>query len=237
MTIWNKIHEADWAELDTAYGAAEDVPDQLEALRSASDEEALRAAGKLSGGLCHQGAFVSSAALPALPFILDALEECSAGVQQELLNMLVGMADCTGPDAVDPWEHQLGKELRRSTAPIQKLLESSSQEVRQGAEQLMALLRPQDQASETPSPTNDFEELLLAALEQAITALVGSEAVELEAETRPVLLAELLDAALEARNPKAMIEALIKTLIDSDHVLEVYATDDQLAAGFQRALS
>ncbi len=231
------MRETDWTGYKTAYGPADEVPDLLEALRSENDEEALHAADKLSGGLCHKGLIVSSSALPALPYILDVLEESCVSVQEELLTLLMGMTDCAEPDSAVVWERKLAETLRESSAPIETLLQSSNPAIREEAEELMELLYPPHQVEEAPQAKTEFEILLLAGLEQAIVALVSDGSVELESEQQPALLTELLEVALEARTPKAMIKVLLKTLIDSEHVLEVYATDQQLTTGFQLALS
>ena len=75
--LYKMIDEIDWSQYETAYGnAAQDIPHfqagktpsvprSLWDLFSGDRERAIRATGDLWAGLCHQHAYVSSAALPA----------------------------------------------------------------------------------------------------------------------------------------------------------------------------
>ncbi|HEV7933469.1 MAG TPA: hypothetical protein VGP70_14320 [Actinomadura sp.] len=49
------LDEIHWAELEHAYGPAEDVPGLLRALRSESSDERERAVYELYGNIFHQG--------------------------------------------------------------------------------------------------------------------------------------------------------------------------------------
>ena len=74
---YKMIDEIDWSQYETAYGnAAQDIPHfqagktpsvprSLWDLFSGDRERAIRATGDLWAGLCHQHAYISSAALPA----------------------------------------------------------------------------------------------------------------------------------------------------------------------------
>jgi hypothetical protein len=54
--------------------------------------------------------------------------------------------------------------------------------------------------------------------------------VEVEEELVPSLVAEVTEAGLDARSPKAMMKRVIRTLLKSEHVEEVYGTDEMLTA-------
>jgi hypothetical protein len=88
-----------WADFETAYGLAVSVPDQLRRLADADERTALAASHGLWCGLCHQHAYVSSAALPALPFILEILDRAGEQLTIEILDILMGFTVCTSPRA------------------------------------------------------------------------------------------------------------------------------------------
>jgi hypothetical protein len=64
---------------------------------------------KLWGSLCHQHAYISSAALPAAPFIIAVLGRQQAPVVEEALDIMLGFIRCTVPSMVDapPWHSEL----------------------------------------------------------------------------------------------------------------------------------
>ena len=86
-----------WADFGTAYGPAVKVPDQLRRLASPDEPTALAASHDLWCGLCHQHAYVSSAAVPALPIILGVLDGAVEQLMIEILDILLGFAVCTNP--------------------------------------------------------------------------------------------------------------------------------------------
>ena len=88
-----------WADFGTAYGPAVNVPDQLRRLAGPDEQAALAASHELWCGLCRQHAYVSSAAAPALPFLLEVLDRAGEQLAIEILDMLMGFAVCTRPGA------------------------------------------------------------------------------------------------------------------------------------------
>ena len=80
-----------WADFDTAYGPAVDVPGQLKLLAGSDRQAALDATHELWCGLCHQHVHVGSAALPALPFLLRVLDDADREISIELLDILLGL--------------------------------------------------------------------------------------------------------------------------------------------------
>ena len=104
-----RLAAIDWASYRTAYGPADEVPTLLSALRFGSGDAPPKAAGRLHDCLCHQRAFVSSAALPAFPFIAEVLASHASDrgtgraddkrdfVAEELLEIVFGFAECTSP--------------------------------------------------------------------------------------------------------------------------------------------
>ncbi len=95
--LYKMIEDIDWSQYETAYGnAAQDiphfqcgstpsVPSSLWALFSGDRERAMQATSDLWAGLCHQHAYVSSAALPAYDFLMIGLKELDDGLKVELL--------------------------------------------------------------------------------------------------------------------------------------------------------
>ena len=137
--LYKMIDEVDWSQYETAYGnAAQDiphfqvgktpsVPSSLWALFSGDRERAMRAASDLWAGLCHQHAYISSAALPAYDFLMIALRELDDGLKVELLDIFLGFAVCTGRSAETDWERQLRDKLT-SHLPVFAGLVSSEHE-------------------------------------------------------------------------------------------------------------
>ena len=92
-----RVRAINWLDFETAYGTAARVGEQLIDLASSDDERAVDAANYLWAGLCHQHAYVSSAALPASSFIIEVLGTTSPTVALEILDILLGFAVCTKP--------------------------------------------------------------------------------------------------------------------------------------------
>lgn len=92
----SRVRAVRWSDWETASGRADAVEEQLIALRSELPK-ALAATHELWAGLCHQHAYLSSAALPALPFLLEVLDQAPETLTIELLDILVGFAELTAP--------------------------------------------------------------------------------------------------------------------------------------------
>lgn len=86
-----------WSEFRTAYGAADNVPALLQQLSGADTKKAADAAHELWCGLCHQHAYVSSAALPSYPILVKILRSANSELKTEILDILWGFAKCTAP--------------------------------------------------------------------------------------------------------------------------------------------
>jgi hypothetical protein len=68
------------------------VPDQLRRLAGHDRKAALAATHDLWCGLCHQHVQVGSAALPALPFLLEVFDSADREMAVELLDIFLGLA-------------------------------------------------------------------------------------------------------------------------------------------------
>ena len=122
----------DWTHYQTAYGVATNVPQQLRRLASTDHADAMAASHDLWCGLCHQHAYVSSAALPALPFLLDVLRSANEALTTEILDILLGFANCTSatyPGKVPPWAQELRQQLKHAWPEFAHLLHHSNTEI------------------------------------------------------------------------------------------------------------
>ena len=108
-TYENRLKAINWEKYRTAYGVATKVPDQLRQLASTDAKEALHATHELWCGLCHQHVQIGSAALPALPFILQVLDTASEQMTIELLDILLGFAIGVNRQKVLDYQLSLGR--------------------------------------------------------------------------------------------------------------------------------
>lgn len=139
--LYKMIDEIDWSQYETAYGnAAQDIPHfqcgqtpsvprSLGELFSGDRERAMRAASNLWAGLCHQHAYISSAALPACDFLMIALRELDDGLKVELLDIFLGFAACTGRSAETDWEKQLRDKLTSHLPVFAGLVSSENEDI------------------------------------------------------------------------------------------------------------
>ena len=139
--LYKRIDEIDWSQYETAYGnAAQDiphfqagktpsVPNSLWALFSGDRKRAMRAASDLWAGLCHQHAYISSAALPACNFLMLALREADDKLKVELLDIFLGFAVCTGRSAETDWERQLREKLEADLPVFAGLVSSENEDI------------------------------------------------------------------------------------------------------------
>lgn len=86
-----RMEAIDWSRYETAYGPAVRVPGQLWLLAKGDHKEAMAASHELWCELCHQHAYVSSAALPALPFLLEVMDGAGEQLAVEILDLLLGL--------------------------------------------------------------------------------------------------------------------------------------------------
>ncbi|MFK0256500.1 hypothetical protein [Streptomyces sp. NPDC090445] len=117
------IDDIDWAALEHAYGAADDVPDLLRAAGSADPQVRDEALEELVSSLCHQGS-VYSATAAAVPF-LARLALDGPGDRLRLLWLLHGAADGAGPE----WR-QVRRAVAAALPPLLALADDEDRSVR-----------------------------------------------------------------------------------------------------------
>lgn len=135
-----------WSAFETAYGSGIFVPWWLLIFRFAPRALALKAGHKLDCSLCHQHAYVSSAALPAASFILDTLERPEPAVVDEALFHLLGYVECTDPRTKNApaWHGELRALVRSALPRIRRFAEDADAEVADTARLLLSEVAEQD---------------------------------------------------------------------------------------------
>jgi hypothetical protein len=85
---------------------------------------------------------------------------------------------------------------------------------------------------ETSEPT-PFAQSVGAVLTKALASLRAEGMIEVEDANFEGLAAEVTDAALESSSLKRLPLRIVKTLIHSDLVEEVYGTDEEISAALR----
>ena len=151
-----RLRAIPWADYKTAYGRASSghqfetrdgtlterwgsVPDQLLALASADAATAMAASHHLWSSLCHQHAYISSAALPALPFLLEILEQANDELAVEILDILTGFVECSIASEVD-WIRELRARLVAERVTFERLSAHVSSDIARWAQRIVSSL-------------------------------------------------------------------------------------------------
>ena len=93
-------------------------------------------------------------------------------------------------------------------------------------EALLAALGAEREAAQPAA--SEFGERLGRALEEALGHLRQEGLVEVTDANLPALQAEVIAAGLDARSPKQLMKRVVHSLIESEHVEEVFGTDEML---------
>jgi len=147
-SVRERLDAIQWSNYKTAYGNAGSehrfenasgqptsrwgsVADQLDELASNDDAKALEASHHLWCCLCHQHAYVSSAALPALPFLLEVLDGAGEQLTIEILDILTGFAECsrTRDGGQSDWIRELREQLLVARPRFESLAKHRNQEI------------------------------------------------------------------------------------------------------------
>jgi hypothetical protein len=88
----------------------------------------------------------------------------------------------------------------------------------------------QDDYADEPPPFQHtpFTRKLLHALSGSLDRMVEQGELELDPDRKDALLIELVTAGSDARSVKHMLKKLTATLVDSEHVEEIYPSDGQI---------
>lgn len=89
---------------------------------------------------------------------------------------------------------------------------------------------PEDDGPEDPPPFQHtpFTRKLMQALSSSLDNMVTDGELELDPDRKDALLIELVTAGSDARSVKHMLKKLTSTLVDSEHVEEIYPSDDKI---------
>lgn len=90
-------------------------------------------------------------------------------------------------------------------------------------------------ATDTPKPT-PFAESMALALTQALAFLRDEGMIEVEAENLAALTTQVVEVGLESASMKNLPLRIVKTLMHSDFVEEVYGTDAEISSALRRIL-
>lgn len=87
-----------------------------------------------------------------------------------------------------------------------------------------------DPFHEEPPPFQHtpFTRKLMQALSSSLDGMVDRGELELDPDRKDALLIELVTAGSDARSVKHMLKKLTSTLVDSEHVEEIYSSDEKI---------
>ena len=93
-----------------------------------------------------------------------------------------------------------------------------------------------DGAPPPEPPRAPFAQKLFAALADAVAAMRAEGVLEVEDGNVENLVTEIAEAGLDSNSPKRLMKKVIRTMLESDYVEEIYATDEELSASLRRFL-
>lgn len=102
-------------------------------------------------------------------------------------------------------------------------------------EALLAAVGSERTVEEAPA-ASEFGQRLSAALEEAVGFLRSEGLVEVVEGGAQALVDEVTTVGLDARSPKQLMKRVVHTMIESEHVEEVFGTDEMLFDGLRRFL-
>ncbi|MBE7453426.1 MAG: hypothetical protein HS111_32560 [Kofleriaceae bacterium] len=92
LATLDQLDQVPWANLDHAYGSAEDIPDMIRALGSGDPDARAQARGGLHASLDHQGVQRFESTFRAIPFLIGLLADPSTPDRGELARLLAELA-------------------------------------------------------------------------------------------------------------------------------------------------
>jgi len=95
---------------------------------------------------------------------------------------------------------------------------------------LKDILGAREEEASDPTP---FAQNVATVLTKAVVAMRAAGTIEVEDGNVDALAREVIDAALESSTLKRLPPRIVKTLIHSELVEEVYGTDEEIAAALR----
>ena len=140
-----RLRQTRWGRLQTAYGSARCVPCWLLQLKHGDGRRAQRAGDRLLNALCHGYAYVSTAALPAAPFVVEALDCGEPLARETALDLLRGFLWGTEPGRSDleEWHGELRAMTLAALPRVRELTKDVDHEVARTARLLLQELDDQ----------------------------------------------------------------------------------------------
>jgi hypothetical protein len=109
--MFENLGSVEWAKLCHSHGTAEEVPARLAALVGPSDEDRAKALDYFWSYMLHQGTRYEASPF-TVPFLFEALEDAEFPLQQQLIDLLLGLAVGYGESFL-PEGYDLEKEEQR----------------------------------------------------------------------------------------------------------------------------
>ena len=98
---------------------------------------------------------------------------------------------------------------------------------------LRGMLGIADPDASEPTP---FAQSLAQAVKRALVALRDAGTIEVEDANFDALATQVAEIALESQSVKRLPQRIVKTLIHSEFVEEVYGTDEELSSALRSVL-
>jgi len=141
MKFEDRVNSVDWSNFETAYGNAEGVGELLIELSLSKKKVAMDASHQLWCGLCHQHAYISSAAQPAFPFLIELLVEQDDELKIEILDILVGFSTCLNSEKNNPeiesWKLSLYNDMISTITVFRNLTTSKNENISEFAKSII----------------------------------------------------------------------------------------------------
>ncbi len=90
--------------------------------------------------------------------------------------------------------------------------------------------------NEPELPASAFAQRLRTVLAEAISTMRANGMLEVEDDQMESLVAEVAEAGLDTKSAKQLVSRIIRTLLESDHVEEIYGTDDEIRDALRQLL-
>lgn len=187
--VFDGLMNIDWAELEHAYGSAQDVPSMLRGLASDDASEREAALAELYGAVHHQGNVYDST-VACLPFLFELAADTGVG-RGKAIELIASIgAACDGdPDSPSPYQE-------------------ANTRLRERAEEVISWLEDDDPAVRTAVA---FAVGCVAAdAEHAVTLFQGRIGVEQDLRCRSAILQAA--ANLAARSSQPVVQRVVSWL-------------------------